>query len=144
MTRRNEPKSPRVTLADVAERARVSPTAASLILNGRENTRLSDDARRRVFAAAEALNYRPNLMARGLRTEKSATIGFVSDLIATTRYAGPMIRGALRAARERNYTLFVTETEGDLQEQDRAIEVLLDRQVDALILATVTGRIIMP
>ncbi|MGN8132995.1 LacI family DNA-binding transcriptional regulator [Paenarthrobacter sp. 22069] len=136
--------SPRVTLADVAERARVSRTAASLILNGRENTRMSDDARRRVFDAAEELNYRPNLMARGLRMEKSATIGFVSDRIASTRYAGPMIRGALGAARERDHTLFVTETEGDLQEQARAIEALLDRQVDALILATVTGKIIMP
>jgi LacI family transcriptional regulator len=135
---------PRVTLAHVAERAGVSPTAASLILNGRANTRLSDDARQRVFAAAKALNYRPNLMARGLRMEKSATIGLVSDFIATTRYAGPMIRGALRAARERNHTLFVTETEGDPQEQDRAIEALLDRQVDALILATVTGKITMP
>ncbi|MCT9623950.1 LacI family DNA-binding transcriptional regulator [Pseudarthrobacter equi] len=144
MTRRNEAMGPRVTLANVAERAGVSPTAASLILNGRANTRLSDDARQRVLAAAEALNYRPNLMARGLRMEKSATIGFVSDLIATTRYAGPMVRGALRAAREQNHTLFVTETEGDLQEQDRAIEALLDRQVDALILATVTGRIVLP
>jgi len=135
--------SPRITLADVAERARVSPTAASLILNGRE-ARLSADVRRRVFEAAEALNYRPNLMARGLRMEKSATIGFVSDRIASTRYAGPMIRGALRAARERDHTLFVTETEGDLQEQERAIEVLLDRQVDALILATVTGEAVLP
>ncbi|BCW86661.1 transcriptional regulator (plasmid) [Arthrobacter sp. NicSoilE8] len=136
--------SPRITLADVAERAGVSRTAASLILNGRENTRLSVDARRRVFEAAEALNYRPNLMARGLRMEKSATLGFVSDRIASTRYAGPMIRGALRAARERNHTLFVTETEGDLREQELAIEALLDRQVDALILATVTGTIMMP
>ncbi|MEV4954070.1 LacI family DNA-binding transcriptional regulator [Paenarthrobacter nitroguajacolicus] len=136
--------SPRITLADVAERAGVSRTAASLILNGRENTRLSVDARRRVFEAAEALNYRPNLMARGLRMDKSATIGFVSDRIASTRYAGPMIRGALRAARERDHTLFVTETEGDLREQELAIEALLDRQVDALILATVTGTIMMP
>ncbi|XAZ30124.1 LacI family DNA-binding transcriptional regulator [Paenarthrobacter ureafaciens] len=135
--------SPRITLADVAERARVSPTAASLILNGRD-TRLSADTRRRVFEAAEALNYRPNLMARSLRMEKSATIGFVSDRIASTRYAGPMILGALRAAREQDHTLFVTETEGDLHEQERAIEALLDRQVDALILATVTGKIMMP
>lgn len=144
MTSDNRAKNPRATLADVAAQARVSPTAVSLILNGRANTRMSDEARRRVFEAAEALNYRPNLMARGLRMEKSATIGFVSDRIASTRYAGPMIRGALRAARERNHTLFVTETEGDQQEQERAIEALLDRQVDALILATVTGTVLMP
>ncbi len=134
----------RVTLAHVAERAGVSLTAASLILNGRENTRLSEDTRRRVLEAAESMKYRPNLMARGLRMEKSATLGFVSDRVASTRYAGPMIRGALRAAREHDHTLFVTETEGDPEEQERVIEALLDRQVDALVLATVTGRITLP
>src|SRR5437660_966017 len=41
----------RVTLADVAERAGLSTTAASRVLNGREGTRLSDDARQRVIAA---------------------------------------------------------------------------------------------
>ncbi|GAB3681926.1 LacI family DNA-binding transcriptional regulator [Saccharopolyspora tripterygii] len=136
--------SSRVTLSDVASRAGLSVTAASLILNGRAGTGLSEDAHRRVFAAAEELGYRPNLMARGLRTEKSLTIGFVSDRVASTRYAGPMIRGALRAARERDHTMFVTETEGEPAEQDRALEALLDRRVDALVIATVTGHASLP
>ncbi|MGQ4383756.1 LacI family DNA-binding transcriptional regulator [Streptomyces sp. SAS_270] len=136
--------SSRVTLSDVADRAGLSITAVSLILNGKTGTGLSDDARQRVFDAALELDYRPNLMARGLRTEKSATLGFVSDRVASTRYAGPMIRGALRAARERSHTMFVTETEGDPAEQNHAIEALLDRGVDALVLATVTGRIQLP
>lgn len=131
-------------MSDVATRAGLSPTAASLILNGRAGTGLSEEAHRRVFAAAEELGYRPNLMARGLRTEKSSTIGFVSDRVASTRYAGPMIRGALRAARVRDHTVFVTETEGERAEQDRAVEALIDRQVDALVIATVTGRVDLP
>lgn len=141
---KNGSMSPRVTLADVAKRAAVSPTAASLILNGREGTRLSADAKQRVLDAAAELGYRPNLMARGLRMEKSATVGFVSDRIASTRYAGPMIRGALRMARELGHTMFVTETEGDIDEQQRAIDALLDRQVDALVVATVTGQLNLP
>jgi LacI family transcriptional regulator len=136
--------TPRVTLADVAAKAGLSPTAASLIMNGRSGTGLSEEARRRVLAAAKELGYRPNLMARGLRTERSATLGFVSDRIASTRYAGPMIRGALRAARDRDHTLFVTETEGDPDEQGRAVDALLDRGVDALIIASVTGRVDLP
>lgn len=142
--RENGVVSSKVTLSDVAARAGLSVPAASLILNGRTGTGLSEDAHRRVVAAAEELGYRPNLMARGLRTEKSATLGFVSDRIASTRYAGPMIRGALRTARERDHTMFVTETEGERSEQDRAIEALIDRQVDALVIATVTGQVNLP
>lgn len=134
----------RVTLAHVAARAGVSPTAASLILNGKQNTGLSADTHKRVVEAASELNYRPNLMARGLRVERSATLGFVSDRIASSRYAGSMIRGALQTARSRDHTMFVTETDGDRGEQDRAIEALLDRQVDAIVLATVTGRVELP
>ncbi|KUO05243.1 hypothetical protein AQJ67_07645 [Streptomyces caeruleatus] len=136
--------SPRVTLTDVAAHAGLSTTAVSLILNGKTGTGLSEDAHRRVFASALELGYRPNLMARGLRTEKSATLGFVSDHIASTRYAGPMIRGALHAARERSHTMFITETEGERAEQERAIQALLDRGVDALVIATVTGRAVLP
>src|SRR3989454_7172841 len=78
----------RVTLADVARRAGLSTTAASRVLNGREGTRLSDDARRRVLAAAEELGYRPNVAARSLRLHKTATIALISDTVATTRFAG--------------------------------------------------------
>src|SRR5215204_3567966 len=58
----------RVTLADVARRAGLSPTAASMILNGRPDTRLSQEAHDRVNAAAAELGYRPNIAARGLST----------------------------------------------------------------------------
>ncbi|MFK4980249.1 LacI family DNA-binding transcriptional regulator, partial [Klebsiella pneumoniae] len=67
----------RVTLSDVARRAGLSPSAASMILNGRPDTRLSRDAHERVLAAAAELGYRPNVAARALRTRTSHTIGFV-------------------------------------------------------------------
>ena len=68
----------RVTLADVARHAGLSVTAASLVLNRRPGTRISQEAQDRVFAAAEELGYRPNVAARSLRTRKTATIAFVS------------------------------------------------------------------
>lgn len=130
----------RVTLADVARLAGLSKTAASMVLNGREGTRLSADAHQRVFAAAAALGYRPNVAARSLRTRKTATIAFISDIVATTRFAGGLIRGAMDAARERDHVLIITETQGDAAFEQYAIEAVLDRQVDGVIYAAMATR----
>lgn len=130
----------RATLADVARRAGLSKTAASMVLNGREGTRLSADAHQRVFKAAEELGYRPNLAARSLRTQKTATIAFISDVVATTRFAGDMIRGALDAAREHDHVLLIAETQGDETFERYAIEAVLDRQVDGVIYAAMATR----
>jgi LacI family transcriptional regulator len=130
----------RVTLADVARRAGLSKTAVSLVLNGREGTRLSTEAHQRVFAAAEELGYRPNVAARSLRTRKTATIAFVSDIVATTRFAGGMIRGALDAAREHDHVLLIAETQGDAAFEKHAIDAMLDRQVDGVIYAAMATR----
>lgn len=130
----------RATLADVARLAGLSKTAASMVLNGREGTRLSAEAQRRVFAAAAELGYRPNVAARSLRTQKTATLAFVSDIVATTRFAGDMIRGALDAAREHDHVLLIAETQGDEAFERHAIDAMLDRQVDGVIYAAMATR----
>jgi LacI family transcriptional regulator len=130
----------RATLADVARLAGLSKTAASMVLNGREGTRLSAEAHRRVFAAAAELGYRPNVAARSLRTQKSSTLAFISDIVATTRFAGDMIRGALDAAREHDHVLLIAETQGDESFEQYAIEAMLDRQVDGVIYAAMATR----
>lgn len=130
----------RVTLADVARRAGLSTTAASLILNGRPDTRLSQEAHDRVHAAARELGYRPNVAARGLRTDKTHTIGFVSDLVATTRFASGLITGALSAAEGAGHVILVAETGGEPAREEEAIEALLDRQVDGIVFATMRAR----
>ncbi|MGH3297007.1 MAG: LacI family DNA-binding transcriptional regulator [Trebonia sp.] len=134
MTRR------RVTLTDVAERAGLSVTAASLVLNRQPGTRLSEEAHHRVLAAAEELGYRPNIAARSLRTQKTATLAFVSDVVATTRFAGGMIRGALDAAREHGHVLLIAETQGDKDVERQAIEAMIDRQVDGFVYAAMATR----
>lgn len=130
----------RVTLADVAKRAGLSTTAASLILNGRPDTRLSQEAHDRVHAAARELGYRPNVAARGLRTDKTHTIGFVSDLVATTRFASGLITGALAAAEAAGHVVLVAETGGETDREAEAIAALLDRQVDGIVFATMRAR----
>ncbi|NQX03370.1 LacI family DNA-binding transcriptional regulator [Rathayibacter sp. VKM Ac-2856] len=130
----------RVTLADVAREAGLSISAASMILNGKPETGLSKDAHERVFAAAEALRYRPNVAARGLRTDKTRTIGFISDAIATTRFAGGLVKGALTAAEKAGHVILLLETGGDPAREAEAVDAVLDRQVDGIIFASVRSR----
>ncbi|MDM7990693.1 LacI family DNA-binding transcriptional regulator [Arthrobacter sp. zg-Y877] len=130
----------RVTLADVARRAGLSSSAASMILNGRPDTRLSKDAHDRVNRAAAELGYRPNVAARSLRIDKTQTIGFVSDTVATTRFAGGLIKGALAAAEQAGHVILLAETGGDPARETQAIAALLDRQVDGIVFATTRAR----
>jgi LacI family transcriptional regulator len=129
----------RVTLADVARRAGVSSASASLALNG-VSARLTEDTRARVREAAKELGYRPNIAAQSLRTDRTHTVAFVSDFVATTRFASRLIRGAMKAADERGIVLLVVETEGDSMREERAVHTVLDRAVDGIIIAAMTAR----
>src|SRR4051794_34738623 len=102
--------------------------------------RLSSEVEARVKRAARETGYRPNVLSRGLRTGTTHTIGFVSDTVATTRFAGELIRGALESAREHDHLLFVGETEGDAELERQLIEAMHDRQVHGIVLASMSTR----
>src|SRR5436190_21025743 len=134
-------RNKRVTLADVARSAGVSQTAASFVLTGRrEEMRISADVEARVLQAVRETGYRPNIVSRSLRTGATHTIGFVSDTVATTPFAGHLIWGALDAARERDHLLFIGETEGDPELERQLIETMHDRRVDGIVLASMYTR----
>src|SRR6058998_248399 len=138
--------SKRVTLADVARSAGVSQTAASFVLSGRrEEMRISLEVEARVLQAVRETGYRPNIVSRSLRTGATQTIGFVSDTVATTPFAGHLVWGALDAARERGHLLFIGETEGDPDLEQQLIEAMHDRRVDGIVLASMyTRKIAVP
>ena len=90
------PVSSRVTLQDVADRAGSSRTTAHYVLTGQDREmRIAEETRRRVLRAANELRYRPNLMARGLRTQVTRTIALITDTVATEAYAGGLVYGAV-------------------------------------------------
>ena len=131
----------RATLLQVAQRAGVSRSTASFVLAGRhQDMRISEDARLRVLRAAQELDYRPNLMARSLRTKVTRTIALVSDTIASDPYAGRVIQGSLAASVGHGHLLFIGETEGDPVVEEKLIADFLDRQVDAFIYASMFTR----
>jgi LacI family transcriptional regulator len=131
----------RVTLQDVADRSGTSRTTAHYVLTGQDrDMRIAEETRRRVLRAANELRYRPNLMARGLRTRVTNTIALITDTVATDAYAGGLIYGALSAAAERGYLIFVCETEEDPELERQLIGQLTDRQVDAYLYASLFTR----
>lgn len=132
----------RVTMADVALAAGVSPTTVSLVLSGRGNElRISDAVQQRVHAVSDEMGYRPNIVSIGLSKGTTRTLGFVSDTVATSQLAGDLIKGALEAAREHGYMLFIGETEGDAASEQQLLDAMLDRQVDGIILASMFTRL---
>lgn len=130
-------KRKRVTLAQVAKEAGVAVSTASLVLGGRgAEVRISTAAQARVRTAAEQLGYRPNAVSVGLRKGRTSTLGFVSDSVASSRLAGEMIKGAIEAARDRGFMVFVGETGGNTTLERQLLEAMVDRQVDGVILAS--------
>ena len=132
--------SRKVTLRDVAERAGVSRTTASYILNGLSGQAgISPDTEKRVQGVADALGYRPNRNARSLRTATTTTIGVITDYVASGMFSSEMLAGANMAARRADHLLVIGESEGDANARDLLVDEMIDRQVDGIIYATRTA-----
>jgi len=125
--------SKRVGIREVAAAAGVSVTTVSHSLSG--GGQLSDATRERVRSVAESLNYMPNRLASGLRSKRSGIIGFVSDEISTTPYAGRVLLGAQEAAAENDQVLMIVNTNSNARLEDRSIDALLQHSVDGIIYA---------
>ena len=135
----------RPTAADVGRLAGVSPTTVSFVLNDRQDQAISPATRQRVLDAVRELDYRPNRAAQGLRTKRTATIGYITDEAAVDPFAGGAIAGAHDFARRHRSMLLVVHTNRDPRIRRSAIEDLLDRQVDAVLFAVVgTRRVTLP
>jgi LacI family transcriptional regulator len=132
----------RPTLADVAELSGMSKTAVSLILNDRPGSRLSREAADRVRAAAAELGYKPNPAAQSLRSGRTRSLGFISDEVTLTRYASGMIKGVLDAARQLDHTVLMAETAGNLASVGEAMDSMLDRRVDGIIVGLMGAKMV--
>lgn len=118
------------TIKDVAQRAGVSVASVSRALNGHPST--SPEMHEKVLAAARALNFRPNAVARSLRTTGTRTIGLiVSDLL--NPYFAELARAVEDAARRAGYSVIVGNADEDPAQQDHYVRHLLEQQVDGLL-----------
>jgi len=130
----------RPTSRDVARLAGVSHTAVSFVFNGRADGNLSPATQERIRQAATQLGYRPDPVARGLRRRRTAVIGLVTDEIASSPFAGRLLRGAMETAWDRDHLVLTVDSGGDPVKEDAAVAELLDRRVDGIIYAAMSLR----
>lgn len=131
MPRRDGESRP-VTLRDIAREAGVSINTVSRALNGKPD--VSEATRALVQAVAARLDYRPNQLARGLRQQRTATIGVVIADVANPFFA-EVVKGIERAAYQEGYSIILANTEEDQDRESRAVRTLVERQVDGILIA---------
>jgi LacI family transcriptional regulator len=126
---------PPVTLRDVAARAGVHPATASRALNPETRLLVSENTANRVLEAAEALGYRPNPVARSLRTRRSHTVGVLIPDLNNPLFP-PIVRGLEDRLAEAGYVALIGNTDSDDERERLVFEQMLARHVDGLVLAT--------
>jgi LacI family transcriptional regulator len=119
-----------ITIFEVAQKAGVSSTTVSHVIN---KTRfVSDETRGRVERAIEEMGYRPNALARSLRSGETHTIGLILPDSANPFFAevGRSIEGA---AFDVGYNIILCNTENNIEKEHTYIDVLAKKQVDGMI-----------
>jgi LacI family transcriptional regulator len=124
-----------VTLRDVARVAGVHPATVSRALNEETRALVNEETARRVLKAADELGYQPNPIARGLKTNRSYTIGvLIPDL--TNPLFPPILRGIEDRLETAGYTPLIANTDNDPERELLDSQTMRARQVDGIIAAT--------
>ena len=122
--------SGRVTIHDVAARARVSVATVSRALQSPGI--VAEDSRRKVLAAVAKLGYSPNVQARSLRTARTHTIVALVPDISNPFYSA-VIRGIERVAHQNQYSVLLGDTQHSVEREQSYAELISRRQADGLI-----------
>lgn len=120
-----------ITLEDIAKVAHVSVSTVSRALSNSEHP-INPETRERILKIAQEMGYKPNLLARGLRKEKSYSIGVVVDNIASV-FAPTIIRGIQDALKVAGYTCVIVNSDWDIELERSSTAELISRSVDGLI-----------
>jgi LacI family transcriptional regulator len=127
------------TIIDVAELAGVSRATASRAMGG--YGRIAQDTIDQVRAAAEQLGYRPNEVARAMRRGRTKTIGLVIIADFTNAFFDRATKAIVDAAKKNGYQVLITNTDEDIAAERLAIQTLMDKQVDGLIVVPSTSAV---
>ena len=122
------------TIKDIARRVNVSDATVSRVINDSPNVK--PQTREKVQKAIKELNYYPNSLARGMRSKKTNSIGLLLADITNPFYA-ETAKTIIERAGKNDYSIILCTTNNDIIEQQKYIDVLLQRKVDGFIFASV-------
>ena len=132
--RRGGVKSAAVTMRDVAEESGFSPATVSVVLNNAPLARyIAPATKKRIEETAKKLGYRPNAMARFLRSKRSHSVG-VMFFDITDPFCTPILRGIENALYSLSYIPIFADAHNQRNRFERYLEMLLEHHVEALIL----------
>lgn len=129
----------KTSIVDIAKSLNISPTTVSFILNGRaKEKRISDQVVEKVQKYIEEVGYKPNTLARSLRTGKTNTIGLLVESIANPFFAN-IARRIEELAYKSGYKILYSSTENDTQKTKDLIHLFQERHVDGYIISPPDG-----
>ena len=128
-----------ISIKDIAQEVGVSTTTVSFVLNGKaKEKRISDDLKERILETASRLNYRPNQVARGLRTGQTHTLGLMVEDISNPFFA-QLARVVEHEADKSGYTVMFCSTENSDDKAGALLYMLRHRQMDGFIIVPTPG-----
>lgn len=129
----------KISIIEVAKRLDVSPTTVSFILNGRsKEKRISDEIRDKVLKFVEEIGYKPNSLARSLRTGKTNTIALMVESISDP-FFGHIARNIEEKAYKSGYKILYSSTGNNTEKTKEFLKMYEERHVDAYIIAAPEG-----
>lgn len=128
-----------LSIKDIAKKANVSITTVSFIMNGKaEKMRISQDMITKVEKIIKEVGFRPNQVARSLRTGNTNTIGLIVEDISNPFFAS-IARLIEDKAYKQGYKIIYSSTENNLDKAKGLIKMFKSRQVDGYIIAPMVG-----
>ena len=122
-------------MKDVAQRAGVSLTTVSLVLNKKHVRSISRETRRRVLEASRELKYHPNIHARRLASRRSNTVGLIISEISNPFFAD-VIRAFEMSASQRGLDLILFNTEYEPARVEAAVRKMVEEKVQGVAVMT--------
>lgn len=124
----------KVSLKDIAKEVGVSTALVSYVLNNLKEGRIRKEIAQKIRDVAKRLNYRPNQIAKSLKTNKTFTIGLIVADISNP-FSSTLARIVEDEASKINYTMIFGSSDESGEKASRVIDTLLNRQVDGLIIS---------
>jgi LacI family transcriptional regulator len=124
----------KVSISDIARKAGVSVSTVSFVMNDKAvKMRISREVTERVEKIAREMGYRPNQLARGLRTGRTKTIGLIVENISNAFFAS-LAKTIEDEAKKYDYKVVYCSTDNDDEKARELIQLLSQRQVDGYII----------
>ena len=122
-----------ITIKSVARKAGVSITTVSRVING--NYPVSAASKKRVENAMKDLNYRPNIIARNLRSNKTNLIAFVVADISNPFFMDA-VKGLEGEVEQEGYNLVIASSNGSIEKEHKLIDSLIEQRIGGLVIAS--------